>query len=200
MSADGKPTAEVTRRLGEAKGAFDKLCAVWNHANMTKQHKLRVLQACVFSKLLYGLESCVLLKANQDRLDGFQAKCVRKIWKIQPAFLSRISNACVRSEANVRPLSSLLLERQLKYYGKFARAPPQSLPRAMVFQPGQNSLMPRDWRSPKNRGRPRLQWTAYMHARALGVARNDPGRLQVLLQSLLSSWDAHVHECCNSLS
>ena len=143
---------------------------------MTKQHKLRVLQACVFSKLLYGLESCVLLKANQARLDGIQAKCIRKIWKIQPAFLSRISNACVRSEANARLLSSLLLERQLKYYGKLARAPPQSLPRAMVFQPGQNLLMPRDWRSPKNRGRPRLQWTAYTGLAILVPFRGMCGR------------------------
>eukprot|EP00959_Pyramimonas_sp_CCMP1952_P159802 3342311-Pyramimonas_sp.AAC.1 len=164
---------------------------------MTKQHKLRVLQACVFSKLLYGLESCVLLQADKNRLDGFQAKCYRRVLKIQPAFLSFFSNQRVLLEAQSPPLSTILLERQLKYCGKLARAPSQSLPKAMVFQPGEaHSLMPREWRSLKNRGRPRLQWTSYMHARALRVAGDDPDRLQILLNSPPREWDAAVKEYC----
>ena len=197
LSADGIPRTEVTRRLGEARGAFDKICTVWNHANMCKHHKTKVLDVCIFSKLLYGLESCMLLKADRDRLDSFQAKCLRRIHKIPPAYVSRISNATVRSTANVKPLSVLLLRRQLQLYGKLAAACPDSLPRSMVFETGVAvDTQPRDWASARARGRPRLQWTKYMHARALEAAGSDPDRLQSLLQGAPCEWRKAVEEYC----
>ena len=42
VSTDGKPRAELTRRLGEAKGIFQKLCSVWSHANLTRARKIQV--------------------------------------------------------------------------------------------------------------------------------------------------------------
>ena len=149
--------------------------------------------------MLYGLESCMLLKADRVRLDSFQAKCLRKIFKIAPAFLSRVSNADVRAAAEACPLSSCLLQRQLNFYGKLARGPPGSLPRAMVSQAGQDHrILPRDWGTPRLRGRPRLQWNAYMHAQALAVAGNDPDILQALLRGTPGQWNAAVVDYCFS--
>ena len=163
---------------------------------MTKKRKTQILESCVFSKLLYGLESCMLLKADRDRIDGFQARCLRRILKILPAWLSRVSNAEVRERADVPPLTSILLERQLKLYGKLARDSANSLPRQMVFEAGQtHSCLPRDWKSRRSRGRPRIQWTTYLHAEALAVAGNDPGTLQALLHNP-SDWHAAVRQRC----
>ena len=39
LSSDGNPHTELTRRLGEAKGAFQQLCTVWNHAKGSRQKK-----------------------------------------------------------------------------------------------------------------------------------------------------------------
>eukprot|EP00959_Pyramimonas_sp_CCMP1952_P457049 9474222-Pyramimonas_sp.AAC.1 len=182
ISTDGKPRAELTRRLGEAKGIFHNLSRVWSHANLSRTRKTRVLETCVFSKLLYGLESCTLLQADRDRVDGFQARCLRSVHKILPSFVSRVSNAEVRELAKVRPLSASLLERQLKLYGKLARCGPRSLPRAMVFECGEGSdVLPRRWMAPRCRGRPRVQWTNYMHAKALVVAGGSTDALQALL-------------------
>ena len=192
--------AELTRRLGEAKNAFQQLSAVWNHANVTRQRKIRILETCIFSKLLYGLESCVLLAADRERLDGFQARCLRRIYKILPAFISRVSNAEVRSTAGARPLSAALLQKQLDFYGKLARAHPNTLPRRMVFEEGRvHCILPRDWHSSRKRGRPRLQWAAYMHACALSLAGDDPERLQNLLKSPVAQWEAAVRRYCRSL-
>ena len=196
LSVDGKPSAELTRRLGEAKAIFQKLCLVWNHANLSKARKHRILEACVHSKLLYGLESCMLLKVDRDRLDGFQARCLRKIHKILPAYVSRVSNADVRGLANTRPLSLSLLERQLKLYGKLARDAPKSLPKAMVFESCQpNQVTPRRWNTRRSRGRPRLQWTTYLHAQALAVAGGDSDKLQTIVQNT-SEWHSAVAQYC----
>ena len=103
----------------------------------------------------------------------------------------------MRSTANVKPLSVLLLRRQLQLYGKLAAACPDSLPRSMVFETGvADDTQPRDWASARARGRPRLQWTKYMHAKALQAAGNDPDRLQSLLQGAPSHWRKAVGEYC----
>ena len=163
---------------------------------MTRARKQLVLESCVFSKLLYGLESCVLLKADRGRIDGLQARCLRRIFKALPAWLSRVSNADVRERARAPPLSSILLERQLGLYGKLARDSAESLPRRMVFEDIQpTSCLPRNWKSPRARGRPRLQWTTYLYAEALAVAGNDPDTLQSLLQNP-SEWHAAVRQHC----
>ena len=172
LSVDGQPKSEVTKRLGEAKGAFEKIRSVWNHANLSKQRKIKVLEACVFSKLLYGLESCMLLQADRAKLDAFQARCLRRIVKIAPAYFSRVSNASVLNCAGAQRLSDLLLQRQLLLYGRLAREPTSSLPRRMLFAIDvHNNLIPRSWGSARARGRPRLQWRNYIHSRALEAFR-----------------------------
>ena len=197
LSTDGNPRTELTRRIGEAKGAFQKLSAVWSHANVTRQRKTLILETCIFSKLLYGLESCMLLAADREKLDGFQARCLRKIYKIPPAFISRVSNAEVRDRSGAGRLSTTLLQRQLKYYGKLARDQPRTLPRQMVFQEGQaHKILPRKWNIRRKRGRPRVQWGHYMHACSMEMARDDPDRLQDLLSSPPAQWEAAVVQYC----
>ena len=78
LSTDGRPIAEISRRLGEARQMLHKLTAVWRHANLSKTHKKRIFEACVVSKLLYGLESVWLLQADRCRLDAFYAGSLRK--------------------------------------------------------------------------------------------------------------------------
>jgi len=70
---DGRPVSEVTRRLGEARRGFQNLASVWRHANISKKRKKLIQEACIISKLLYGLESLWLLKCDRDKMDGFYA-------------------------------------------------------------------------------------------------------------------------------
>ncbi len=95
LSINGRPVAELTRRLGEARRSFSNLVAVWKHCNISRSRKFCIYEACVLSKLLYGLESVWLLQADRNRLDSFHAQCLRRILGIPPAFPSRVSNATV---------------------------------------------------------------------------------------------------------
>eukprot|EP00959_Pyramimonas_sp_CCMP1952_P345510 7235642-Pyramimonas_sp.AAC.1 len=116
---------------------------------------MRIWEARIFSKLLYGLESCVLLAADRDRFDGFQARCLQKVHNILPAFISRESNAEAGSLVGARPLSVDLLQKQLDFYGKLARAGLSTLPRRMVFRDSRaHDLLPRQWHTLRRRGKP----------------------------------------------
>ena len=95
---------------------------MWNHANVPVKEKLEFFHALIMSRLEYGLSSVWLVTAQRRRLDGFYARCLRRILRIQPSFLSRISNASVFATAGVQPFTEQLRQRQLILLGKVARS------------------------------------------------------------------------------
>ena len=157
LSIHGNSVAEVTRRIGEATGGFHSLSAVWKHANITRQKKYAICMSCVVSKLLYGLESLWLLQADLRRLDGFFARCLRKIAGIPPSFYSRVSNERVLKQFDAEPLSVVLKRRQVMLYGKLVKQPADSLTRRVAIEDG--SFKPKDWKPHRRVGRPCQRWT-----------------------------------------
>ena len=57
LTTTGSARCAVSRRLGEARGTFTLLSAVWSHSSLSRARKQRVYEACVVSKLLYSLET-----------------------------------------------------------------------------------------------------------------------------------------------
>ena len=156
VAADGAVDSEVARRLGMAEADFRQLQKVWRHTALTKHYKYKVYSACVVSRLLYGMQALCLGKAAQNKMDGFHARCLRKICGIEPAFYNRVSNATVLQEIGAVKLSSQVREQQLAYLGKLARRPPTCPVRQMVFEPD-GSQRPVTFE--RRRGRPRQEWT-----------------------------------------
>ena len=105
LCSDARPAPEVARRMGEARCAFEKVARVWSHTNISRHSKIEILDSLVLSKLLYGLESLFLYTADRARIDGFYCRCLRRIFKIPVAFVSRVSNARVYqlAEAKTHP-------------------------------------------------------------------------------------------------
>ena len=87
------------------------------------RRRLQIFNAVIPPQLMYGLSSAWLTVAEKRRLDGFQARCLRKVLRIAPPFISRVSNKTVLNKANEKPFSSSLLKQQLILYGKVARTP-----------------------------------------------------------------------------
>eukprot|EP00959_Pyramimonas_sp_CCMP1952_P340380 7129418-Pyramimonas_sp.AAC.1 len=63
INCDGRATPEITRRLGEAFGIFNKFANIWSHAR-THAHTaagwkrtFKLYDSVVLSKLLYSLGS-----------------------------------------------------------------------------------------------------------------------------------------------
>ena len=106
---------------------------MWGHANIPRTKKLELFNALVVSRLLYGLSTLWLVTAQRRRIDGFYARCLRRLFAIPPAFISRVSNKAVYAKAGVNPLSEQLLLRQLSLLRKAAKASENDNTRRDVF-------------------------------------------------------------------
>ena len=148
---------ELVRRIALSKRDFLALSAVWRRSALTQTRKLALYVALVESRLLYGLSSLCLTVAQKRKLDGFQSRCLRSIFGIKPAFISRISNAHVLERSGHRAASTLLQERQLILLGRVLRAPEGHPLRSAAIAPGTQSRPATD-RFVRRVGRPSKEW------------------------------------------
>jgi hypothetical protein len=180
ITADGHTDSELSRRIGAAAGEFKALRSFWSHANVSRKRKLQLFHSLVVSKLQYGLSTVWLVTAQRRRLDGFYARCLRRVLGIPSAYASRISNKTVLQRAEVLPFSDQVLKRQLLLLGKVAFSPAGSPLRKDVFVG--DSLRPQIGRYVRRVGRPRQDWLTEVWKSGAQLLGGD-GRLRALLQS-----------------
>ena len=171
LSADGRLHHELARRMGAALADFKTLAKIWNHSTLSRRRKLQIFDACVASKLAYGLHVCWLNKTERRRLDGFHCRGLRRILRIRPAYWSRVSNEEVFRRAASRPLSQIVSERQLLFMHKVANLPGDSLVRQALFEPDSTQL--RRPNGVRRVGRPRDCWGAAVRRLALEIAGSE---------------------------
>jgi hypothetical protein len=160
LQADGCRRSELGRKIGGAWSDFSKLASLWRHTSLPIHRKVQIFQAVVTSRIMYGLCSAWWNVSDQRRLDGFQARCLRRIVGAKPSFVSRISNDEVRRMAGQAPYSRQLLQQQLLLYGKVARAPDSDLLRSLTFC--KRSIQPVTDRFVRKVGRPRNEWATML--------------------------------------
>ena len=197
LSADGVMDPELSRRIGLASADFNTLCRVWGHSSMSQARKLEVFGACIVSKLVYGLHTGWLNKGARRRLDGFQACCLRRILRIPPACVSRVSNEQVRQQAGGQTkLSLMLLRCQLRLLGRIAMSEGGVL-RDVVFEPGTfNLLTP----SARRVGRPRLSWAKEVYKHACTAAGGTDALREVWEDPTEKTWIKTIKEYCKCLA
>ena len=129
----------------------------WSHANVSQQDKLTCFNSFVVSRLLYALSTMQLVRSQRRRLDGFYARCLRRVLHIPAAFVSRISNSVVFKRASVQPITEQLLRKQLVLFQQVATAPQgDPLRRDTFVAEGMDPMISHFIRRV---GRPRLDWT-----------------------------------------
>ena len=192
IDGDGHADGELGRRLGLAFADFKSLCKIWNHTSLTKSWKLKIFNACVWSKLAYGLQTIWLTKQQRRKIDGFQNRCLRSIIGIRSSFLSRVSNAEVLQRCGAVKFSNLLLEQQLLYFGKLFRLPDDSPIRRLVFRDSSLELKQLDMN--RRRGRPRLNWMTEALKKA-EVLAGSKDQLSVLIKDC-KIWRTEVRTSC----
>ena len=155
ISSDSCVSRELNRRLGEGRSLFNILKRFWSHANLTMQRKLRVFNACITSKVMYALDSAWFLKVDRTRLDAFQCACLRRILKIPPSYISRITNAEVLRRSSQTKFSCLLESRQKHLYQKIQMMPASALMRKLVCDVEGGPI---NWNNARKPGRPCQRW------------------------------------------
>ena len=153
---DGRASAELSRRIGMCGALFRLARQIWAHTYISMQRKLQIFNALITSKLLYGLTAIWLGIAQQRKLDGFHCRCLRRIGKIPPAFISRISKASVLAKFKQEPLSTTIVNNQLSFLHKVAASPASCPLRKVTFH--RKGLVPLTAAYVRRVGRPRHTW------------------------------------------
>jgi len=162
----------------------------WKKAPVSTTWKLRVHDAVITSKLLYGLESASLTKSDLARLDAFQIRALRKIMNIPHPYFSRISNSTVMETANqrleaagskkIKIMSERLTDRQVKFMGHLIRASEGDITRTCTMT-ADGMRTAAGW---KRVGRPRIKWYD-------NVMNECISRL-IDSQIIAADWDRHM--------
>jgi hypothetical protein len=136
--------------------------------------------------------------AEFRKLDGFQAKCLRRIAGIKHSYWSRVSNKAVRDSLGSKPLSCFLRHQQLMYLGDIARKPSGNVLRDCVFKPHSFQLCAPA--GPRRRGRPRTTWARELFGIAIGFAGSEEALANMWADTpgAKASWQSAVHTHCNS--
>ena len=72
----------MSNRLGKAKVSFGKLRKIWSSKQYSRKVKMRLYETLVKPVLLYGCETKKINVADNERLDSFQSKCLKRIMGI----------------------------------------------------------------------------------------------------------------------
>jgi len=189
LAANGRMGSEFSRRLGAAAADFAQLKVLWQHANVSRVFKLRVYEACVVQKPIYCLHTGYFVKAELRKLNGFHARCLRKVLGIPHAQYSRVSSIEVLAAAGSTCLSTTLLGKQLRLFGDVARKQSGDPMRTAIFDDDDDICL-RQTPGARRRGRPRQKWASFVHGHAVLAAGSEA----LLRDSLLdqSRWVSKV--------
>ena len=181
--------AEVLSRITEVWGTCAKLKLFWNKANTTLQWKLRVFDAIIKSKLLYGLETIQLTMNERQRLDSVQMKGYRRILKVPPTYIDRtwtnqrvIESLTTSHNLKFERFSETWKFRKVKLLGHIIRSHRYDPLRQVLYEKG--TLMPRIEHK-RRVGKPRANWLIETY--------NDAYRKLGLSQPFDISDSEHTH-------
>ena len=155
----------MQHRITATWNTVRRLDFLWGKSRASIKWKIRVYDAVIVAKLMYGLTSIPLSKADANKIDAFQMRGVRKILKVKHPYWSRISNKKLLEMANeklgneqdkncLRKLSSRLIERQIVLFAHTIRLEEQDpLKKISIDETG--NRVRSDFR---RTGRPRTKW------------------------------------------
>ena len=120
IGPSGQGAAEVDRRIGAERSAFVRLKrSLWGRREISTATKERIYQVIVRTILLYGCETWPLRAVDQRKLEVFDNDCLRYILRCR--WTDRVPTITLRRRLNLRPLSPVLLQRRLRWFGHGAR-------------------------------------------------------------------------------
>ena len=82
VTPSGGTEEDVNARINKARGAFTQLNKVWDSKMIRLKTKIKIFNSNVKSVLLYGSETWFLNKKQEDKLQVFINKCLKRILKI----------------------------------------------------------------------------------------------------------------------
>jgi len=119
VTKDGGGTADVKKRVALASAQMKRLSNIWQMGDIDRKTKASLFKSLVLSVLLYGCETWKLTKGEEEKLDIFQTKCLRRIFKIR--WQEHIANKTVLEIAGAEKISQEIRRRRWNWIGHVLR-------------------------------------------------------------------------------
>ncbi|KAM9364755.1 uncharacterized protein KZ484_010926 [Pholidichthys leucotaenia] len=124
--------AELNTRIGKAATTMARLAKrVWDNNLLTLNTKIKGYQACVLSTLLYGSEAWTLYSRQEQRLNVFHLRCLRRLLGI--TWRDHVTNKSVLSQAEVPSMFATLTQRRLRWIGDVCRMVDGRIPKDVLY-------------------------------------------------------------------
>ena len=125
--------SEVKRRRALAAATFKSLLTIlWKRREVSVEIKMRIFNACVLSRLLYGAETWVVYAGDLASLEAFQNNCLRRILRL--SWMERVTGVEVRRRCCGQPtIEEILRQRRMRWLGHVQRMGPERQPKAMYW-------------------------------------------------------------------
>lgn len=129
---DNNCSEEIKRRIGKATGALASLKHIWSSKKLKIENKLKILNTCVFSVLLYASETWTLKEADRKKLLVFEMKCYRRILRIN--WQDMIRNDDIRKRiSREETIIDTIKKRKLRLFGHICRMDDSRLVKHLLF-------------------------------------------------------------------
>ena len=123
---------EINRRIGKASSTMARLSKrVWQNHRLTTATKMKVYNACVLSALLYGSESWPIYASQQERMNAFHMRCLRRLLTI--TWKDKVPNTEVLAKTSSNSLFAIMGKRRLRWLGHVHRMEDNRIPKAILY-------------------------------------------------------------------
>ena len=147
ITADGDWSHEIKRRLLLGRKVMTNLDSILKSRDITLPTNVRPVKAMVFPEVMYGCESWTVEKAEHRRIDAFELRCWRRLFRVP--WTAKRSNQSILKEINPRiSLERLMLKLKLQYSGHLMQ-------RADSFE---KTLMLGKIEGRRRKGRQKIRW------------------------------------------
>ncbi|KAK3744074.1 hypothetical protein RRG08_018703 [Elysia crispata] len=124
---------DIEHRKHLSNIALNKMEQIWHRADKTKQRtRIKLYNTLVRSVLLYNCGTWALTKTDEEKLDSFHRKQLRRVLGIR--YPTKISNKSLYKKCEQTPISLEVLQARWRLFGHVLRREP-SIPanKAMAF-------------------------------------------------------------------
>ena len=113
-------SGDIKSRIAIAKRRMIELQDIWNDRNLSKDLKVRLVKALVWSALIYGAEAWTLFKSDENRIMAAEMWIWRRMLGV--SWKEKRTNASILSELDVqKELLGKIMTLKLAYFGHIMR-------------------------------------------------------------------------------
>ena len=104
VSKESEGTEDIHNRVVKTRGVFLRVKTIWSSNSVSRRTKVRLYKTLGKPVLMYGCKTWKMNKSDENKIDVFQSRCLRRIFKM--CWQERITNKEVLMMAEMENLNN----------------------------------------------------------------------------------------------